>query len=312
MTKITSLSKYQQALQALPVPDGNGCHQAMMGVCNLGVFARLSGGQIFNDIRSRLHSLGGRKVPDGEITATIRKAFFEANKEWKPSAPVRKIDSPKVREVLNKRTDIDETQLWEMSPIRLLDEPEGDKVLLLKTLYDPSDLIFIGGRESPGIIGDTIRSAADWISYFQAGGKSAEHIIPNPLTGNPGSVKGADKETFRGDACIAKFKFVIVEFDNLPRQEQIDFWANCGLPIHCLIDSGGKSIHGWVKAQNINDAKRWEEVVRNYLFPRILVPLGADSACKNESRLSRLPGHFRADKGNFQKLLWLSNEGQKL
>jgi hypothetical protein len=37
-----------------------------------------------------------------------------------------------------------------------------------------------------------------------------------------------------------------------------------------------------------------------------LCPLGCDPACRNESRLSRLPGHFRREKNAWQRLLYLN------
>lgn len=307
------LLKYKQKLDSLPSPGSGICHTSLLGVANLGVYAKLSAETIHQDLRSRLGELNGtRAIPDREIDGAIKRALNDVDKDWKPVHRPQ-INGPKIRETISKGAQMDEADLWESSPIRLLDgNVENDKVLLLQTLYEPDDLIFIGSREEPGIIGQTIRPAGDWIRYFEAGGKSSEHIIPNPLTGESAPLKGGDGLTFRGDNNVAKFKFIVVEFDTIPRDEQIAFWAKSGLPIYCLIDSGGKSIHGWVRIDGIQDAKRWQTVIRECLFPRILVPMGVDSACKNESRLSRLPGHFRTDKGNFQKLLWLSKEGKQL
>ena len=78
-----------------------------------------------------------------------------------------------------------EVDLWEASPIRLLGAPEDNPVLLLETLYAPTDLVFIGERYDAGILGDTIRPASGWITHFRRGGQTAPHIIVNPLTGLP-------------------------------------------------------------------------------------------------------------------------------
>lgn len=305
--------KYKQALEALPPPGSGSCHTSLLGVSNIGVYAEYSHDQIFSDLRSKLDSLeGSRRVPDKEIREAIKRAFNDADKDFKP-VYVPKRNGTKIREILIKGAEFDEVDLWEASPIRLTDgDVQNDKILLLSTLYEPEDLIFIGGREDPGIIGETIRPAKDWIRYFEADGKSSEHIIPNPLTGEKSPLKNGDGLTFRGDGCIAKFKFIVVEFDSIPREEQIAFWEKSGLPLYCLIDSGGKSIHGWVKVEGITTAKQWEKIVRNHLFPQILTPLGVDAACKNEARLSRLPGHHRISNSKMQKLLWLSKEGQSI
>ena len=58
------------------------------------------------------------------------------------------------------------------------------------------------------------------------------------------------------------------------------------------------------------DAVEWEEGVENHLFPGYLKPLGMDPACKNESRLSRMPGHRRADTGQVQRVLYLAPMGK--
>jgi len=62
----------------------------------------------------------------------------------------------------------------------------------------------------------------------------------------------------------------------------------------------------------VSTADEWDSQIRERLYKRVLTPLGVDSTCSNQSRLSRLPGHFRAEKKKMQKILWLSNEGQKL
>jgi hypothetical protein len=74
-----------------------------------------------------------------------------------------------------------------------------------------------------------------------------------------------------------------------------------------LLDSGGKSIHGWIRIDAEN-AGQWEERVEVKLFD-ILTAVGADKACKNESRLSRMPGHFRSEKGRWQRLIYLNPVG---
>jgi len=74
-----------------------------------------------------------------------------------------------------------------------------------------------------------------------------------------------------------------------------------------LLDSGGRSIHGWVRIDAANFAE-WTRRVESKLFD-ILTALGADGACKNEARLSRMPGHFRAEKNRWQRLLYLNPVG---
>jgi hypothetical protein len=114
----------------------------------------------------------------------------------------------------------------------------------------------------------------------------------------------------RGDACVAAFRYAVVEFDELSREEQLAFWWSARLPVAVLVDSGGKSIHGWIRVQGVYGADGWTRVVEEYLFGRLLNPLGVDGACRNESRLSRLPGHWRQENGNWQRLLYLAPGGK--
>lgn len=91
----------------------------------------------------------------------------------------------------------------------------------------------------------------------------------------------------------------VAEFDNLNRHDQLAFWASIPLPVTALIDSGGKSIHALISIQGVSSCSEWKKRVEDGLYARYLVPLGVDPACRNEARLSRLPGHYR-DGNNWQ------------
>jgi hypothetical protein len=190
-----------------------------------------------------------------------------------------------------------------------------DAILLLETFFNKDDLIWIGERHDPGIIGETIRTAYEWTEYFRNGGATAPFLIINSLNGIPAPTKAEDKTTLRGDGNIAKYRHCMVEFDNLTREDQIRFWSAVKLPISALIDSGGKSIHAWLDVQKlvkVETPEQWQSEIKTSLYDRILRPLGVDPACSNPARLSRLPGHYRAEKRAYQRLLWLSPEGKSL
>ena len=126
----------------------------------------------------------------------------------------------------------------------------SDSILLLKTLYDPTDFIFIGDRHDKGVMGDTIRAAKEWKVYFENGGATSPFIIINPLSGQEGTTKDG-KPSYRSDNTIKTYRYCMVEFDNLSREDQIRFWSAVKLPIVALIDSGGKSIHAWLDVQKL-------------------------------------------------------------
>jgi hypothetical protein len=309
-----ALDRYTAALQSIPAP-GAGCHPYLLAVANQGVFAGLGPEQVFNDIRQAIPT-GGRRVPANEIRKTVDKAFgdYQGGAFIPRPRPKPVVNDGKaaLRKIISQSKISDEVDLWESSFIRLLDDPAADTILLLKTLFGPDDLIFIGDRHDRGIIGQTIRTQSKWISYFKAGGKTASFIIINPLSGTLAPTKGGDKTTRRGDLCVKDFRYCLIEFDNLNREDQVKFWAAVKLPIVTLIDSGNKSIHGWIDVKHLSKVttlEQWQSEIKGRLYDRILKPLGVDSTCSNPARLSRLPGHWRA-KEAIQRILWLSPEGR--
>jgi hypothetical protein len=307
--------RYYEALNSIPAPGG-GCHPSLLGVANLGVIAGHGPNRLFIEIRNAIPS-GRRNVPDREITDTINKALAD-KRTFTPKArpkPVVKDSKTTLQKIISQSKITDEVDLWESSPIRLSEDPQHDMILFLETLYQRTDLVWTGDRIQPGIMGVTIRTAADWISYFKNGGKTSPFIIINPLTGQSAPTKSGDKETLRGDGNITDFRYCMAEFDNLGREDQIRFWSAVKLPVVALIDSGNKSIHGWLdvkKLCEVGTAEQWDHEIKGRLYDRILKPLGVDGACSNPSRLSRLPGHYRTEKEAIQKLLWLSPEGKTI
>jgi hypothetical protein len=311
--KQSPLDRFNDAVATLPASGGGGLHGALLGAANLGVIAGLSDAEIFSALRSAIH--GKRRVPDSEIRAAMRRARQDVNpcpsdgdkgrdNVYVPPRPKPRVDGKKVmaefRRRARERYDIySEAELWELSPIRLHDAPEHDARLLLETLYAPDENLFIGDR-----FDTQVKTARMWLSDEQL--TSYPHFIPNPLTGEQGTTKDG-KESFRSDACVKSFRFVVVEFDGLSRADQIAFWLTAELPVSVLIDSGGKSIHGWVRV-DVPDRATWEREVEQKLFD-LLTPIGADPMCRNEARLSRLPGHFRAEKKRWQRILYLAPEG---
>jgi RecA-family ATPase len=84
--------------------------------------------------------------------------------------------------------------------------------------------------------------------------------------------------------------------DERPKAEQEKVLRDTGMPITALIDSGGKSIHAWVRV-DARDRKEWEER-RDIIYST--VP-GIDPKNKNPARFSRLPGAYR--DGSAQRLI---------
>ena len=307
--------KYFEKLNSMPAP-GDGCHPALLGAANLGLMVGIPPEIIFADIRASI-PYGKRNVSDNEIHDAINRAIID-NVALPNSQQYRRCVKPKaiikdgvsaLRRIIDQAKIYEEADLWEMSPIKIDWPPEEDTVHFLEAMFEPDDSLFLGERLESGIVGRNIRTSKDWVLYFQSGGNTAPFIIVNPLTGEAALKKKGEGVTYRGDGNIKLFRYCLVEFDNLTREEQIRFWSAARLPVACLIDSGGKSIHAWIDVQKrakVETLEQWHAVIKMHLYDSLLAPLGTDKACSNPARLSRLPGHYRAEKENYQRILWLS------
>ncbi|NCD21329.1 MAG: hypothetical protein EOL90_00095 [Spartobacteria bacterium] len=297
--------KFDEALRTWP-PAGSGVHAHLMTAANLAAIAGLSPAEAEARI---LSTIPRPPSPGSEVAAAIRKAY-DAHKPGEQYAP-RKIVPPKskplpmTREAFIRRGDgAAEVDWWERSPIRIDWEPgPRDALAVLGTLYAPEEYLFVGER-----YGADVRTAGDWMRRIEAGEPVPPHFIPNPLTGQEHPLPDG-KLSRRGDSAVASFRFAVAEFDGMGKPEQLAFWWGYrSAPIAALIDTGGKSIHAILKV-DAPSREAWEAEIENKLFARVLCPLGCDAACRNEARLSRLPGHFRREKNAWQRLLYLNPEG---
>ena len=297
--------KYKKSLQRLkPAGQGNGTHSALLAIANRGVRAGIAAEEIASDIRQNLPP-GSRVVSDAEIWGAVNKALADGGKPPTSAVP---IGPPRVRPELRDRLIAQGAgatikDIMAASPLPIPASPVEQQRLVLVSLYGGDEFVFIGERHDTDP-----RTVRSWVEILAAGHPLGPHIIPNPLTGEEGLTKD-NKPSRRADACVAAFRFAVVEFDGLPLEQQVAFWTAVKLPVTALIDSGGKSIHGWIRV-DAPDRVAWERDIEVGLFAERLVPQGVDAACRNEARLSRMPGHTREDSGRVQRLLYLAPAGK--
>lgn len=314
--------RFQDALRSLPRPGGNGYHPRLLGVANSGARTGLQPADVVAAIRTHTPP-GDRRVPDREIADAVQKAYRDLPAIRRPWAGTRRhaisfrCPAPRpephlfdaaafMAARLAEADGIGEVDVWEASPIRVDWPPEQDTVELLARLYAPDDILFIGDRYDV-----QVKPVADWLADFRAGQSIPPHVIPNPLTGVAALTKDG-RPSFRADACVKSFRFAVAEFDGLSREDQLRFWWAVNLPLCVLIDSGNKSLHAWIRIDGIQAAEQWTRLVEEQLYGRYLVPLGCDAACRNEARLSRMPGHFRTENKRWQRILFLAPEGRRV
>lgn len=133
------------------------------------------------------------------------------------------------------------------------------------------------------VLGDYTKAAGAWIRF-------------NPLDG-----QGVKNDN------VTAFRYALVESDSTDLEKQQAIMRELELPIACLVYSGNKSLHAIVRI----DADTYDEYRKrvNYLYDVCAKNgLGVDSANKNPSRLSRMPGVWR---GEHKQFLIATNIGKK-
>ena len=285
----------------MPQPGSGGCNRSILGACNVGVAHSLSDNNIVHIILSNLIN------PGPETESAIRRAIQRSRRDVPMSSGQRQepilaktarppIASNRSFATYLSSVPISMDEARERSPIKIEESPEGQFRQALSTLFNPDDILFVGDKFDK----KSIASYGGLISH-----SSPPFWIPNPLDGLPHLTKSGS-ESYRCDAAVVRWKYLVAEFDDMPIENQLALWLNIDLPVAALTYSGGKSIHALIYV----DASKDEFPAVRKFYKQEITSLGADPACGNPARLSRTPGHFRADKQKVQQLLFLSSPKQ--
>jgi hypothetical protein len=192
--------------------------------------------------------------------------------------------------------EADLADVWEASPVRLLDDYTGDARLAISSLCAPSDLINVNCkyRLNPKdhrvvIVGSGVsRSAAEWDTYL------SNHPAPYTEAGcwwRPNPIRawqGSGHDGAFTDADIATFRYHLFEIDAVPMNLQLSFFCKIQAPIAMISDSGGRSYHALIKSSARTLIEYQAEAA--YLLDNLFARYGVDFQNKNPSRYSRLPG----------------------
>jgi hypothetical protein len=134
-------------------------------------------------------------------------------------------------------------------------------------------------------------------------------FLANPVTGDWLELERLKSKTnpkgqsLRAEENLTDWRFLVLESDTALPELWIPTLAQLPLPIVSIVTSGGRSIHALVRIDARNK-QEWE-TAKNTLGP-MMVELGADKGALSAVRLTRLPGCFRAEKNNWQALLYLN------
>jgi hypothetical protein len=311
-----ALARFEAKLRTLP-PTGAGYHPALLGAANAGLSAGLSDDDIFNGIRIHTDE-SARRVHDSEICQAINKAkqgggIYRANQTApgrRRSPPPEKLRLPYPPAVWRQRLiesgrKYSEQDFVAASSMHLSGHPADAALCVLDAFYSADEYLFIGHRlyekVHPVSVLRVVLADAQAAAEFMP---AMPHVIPNPVTGELHPKKDGGL-SYRCDNAVKDYRFAVAEFDTIPRADQLAFWASVPLPVAALIDSGKKSIHAWIRLEQIYTPEDWRITVKETLYKQMLVPMGCDPACSNPARLSRFAGHCR-EEGQVQKLLYVN------
>jgi len=180
---------------------------------------------------------------------------------------------------------------------------------LLKSCFKMDEVICItneagqdeDGRWFPASKG-TFQTVRWWLDRFFGPNPEDRELFRDKPQGAYIRINTIKPDEYSGrDDSVSTFKHVLVEFDTRPKEEQYAIFKQSQLPIAAVIDSGGKSIHAWVRV----DAKDFEDwkVRRQQVFD-YLSDYEPDEMTKNPSRWSRLGGVMRGE--HEQRIIALS------
>ena len=290
----------------------------------LTAFAReLAGAGVPRKQASEMLTAFQEEIPAAELRGIVDWAFRSQASEPQSSAkeaePVQKKTALEM--VQEKCASMTPVELTALSPVPIPSSEAEGLSLFLQTFYAGNEHINItteyGNRDGdlfkmgPRGAGVT-RLASEWIAHLgQApvpNSKAGGWFRPNPVTvtgsGSGGAVKDCD---------VTSHRFMLVESDELPAEAMLGLVASVELPVAAVYTTGGSSrqlpdqgIHALIQV-DAPDAAQYAQVVLKVLG--ILRPYGIDTANKNPSRMSRLPGAKREIGGvgdGIQRLLYIN------
>jgi len=186
--------------------------------------------------------------------------------------------------------------LWECSPVRL-DGDAPQTAAVLPVMFPGDPLICVGAT--------MFRFFTERLSDLKNRAHRLGLIVPSPMRAKYGKTKNGKKVSQHTLEATGPRRFIVIEGDKLdgvpiPKDTQAAILRHLAefAPLALVVDSGGKSLHGWFYCQGVDEKK----VLR--FFARAAV-LGADTALWGRSQFARMPDGTR-DTGERQSILYFN------
>jgi hypothetical protein len=245
-----------------------------------------------------------RPIPDDEIDNAV--AFAYGAGRGKASAANRAVGWPEADgEVIGRVLSEVGSQRSEAGLLQVVQQRSAAPTVkageVLRALFLPGELV-CGGLSSDC---PEIRAVEDWLEDAER----MQFICVNPMRGQWGlNLKG--KRSKRCQSNVKCRRYLVAEFDD-PRMDKVmqaKLITALGrmAPLVLVVDSGGKSLHGWFRVEEFSARDQAR------IFAMACV-LGADRTRWDICGWLRMPGGWRPKDGQGVRqrvLFWASPEGR--
>ncbi|MCX7009860.1 MAG: AAA family ATPase [Kiritimatiellaeota bacterium] len=183
----------------------------------------------FRFLRECANHWGNRVVPDGELWKAIRKAYSLTSEEHSAvAAPDWSAPDPSAIQRMVAAT----------APLFGLESLELEAHEVLAALFTSDALVCVGYNMAQGetaLLAEILHQANQY-----------QFIVPNRMSALRGTTQDG-RDTFRSLANTGPREFLVIESDSVSKAEQARILSHLAtlLPLTLVVDSGGKSLHGW-------------------------------------------------------------------
>ena len=208
--------------------------------------------------------------------------------------------------------------LLALSPFDVSRDAATQTAAFLRSLFSPADQLHIFRDDMPtaGRPSVNLMPCRDWLARIDHGEAiRGDLIVPNVFTGAEAETTDGRK-SYIAQSCLARFPFVVIEFDSMPLKVQAAFWRGLlatsplAPKVATIVFSGGKSLHGLlhVGCRTLADWQTVRGQLRGLLAADHDPAFRADEQAMRPRTGTRLPGVRRFYNGRLQRLLYLNPE----
>jgi hypothetical protein len=293
-------------------PAGEGCHLWVMQAA----WACRKAGHTANEALRYIEEAATRPpTPSNEFVQAVEKVFSATlpprGVSSRPPSPG--FNPAKLAAIARRMDGFGAGELAAISPMRpdtrtpasflhAIFAP-GEKVLCFSKYRSQGQAIW----QRPELLARFDATALDAL-VEPAEGQGA-WFLSNPITGDFVELERLKSEhnpsgrTRRAEESITAFRHLLLESDKAESAIWLAALVQMPLPILSICESGGRSLHALVRI-DAKDGREFREIIAASRAG--LEILGADPAALSPVRLTRLPQCWRADKGRWQRLLYLN------